>query len=42
MGKIIANLLLTRKNLNLKRVVDIDLQLKGKKLREILNIEERF
>jgi len=40
MGKIIAKLLINRKNVNLKGVVDIDPQLIGKKLSEILNIEQ--
>lgn len=39
MGRIIATLLLKRQNLDLKGVVDIDPQLKGKRLSELLNIE---
>lgn len=37
MGKIIAQLLLRRENLSLKGVVDIDPELKGKDLSELLN-----
>lgn len=40
MGKIIAKLLINRKNVNLKGAVDIDPQLVGKKLSEILNMEQ--
>ncbi|MFX1314342.1 MAG: Gfo/Idh/MocA family oxidoreductase [Promethearchaeota archaeon] len=40
MGRIIAKLLIKRKNLNLKGVIDIDPQLVGKKLSEILDMEE--
>lgn len=41
MGRIIANLLIQRKNINLKGVVDIDPQLIGKNLSEILDMEEQ-
>lgn len=40
MGRIIANLLIQRKNINLKGVVDIDPQLIGKNLSEIIDMEE--
>jgi 4-hydroxy-tetrahydrodipicolinate reductase len=40
MGKIIAKLLINRKNVSLKGVVDINPQLVGKKLNQILNIEQ--
>jgi hypothetical protein len=40
MGKIIAELMLKRKNINLKAVIDIDPILYGKSLNEILNIEQ--
>ena len=40
MGRLIANLLLKRKNLSLKGVIDIDPQLIGKKLSEILDVKE--
>ncbi|MFX1302241.1 MAG: hypothetical protein ACFE9X_02665 [Promethearchaeota archaeon] len=42
MGKIITHLLLERKNLSLKGVIDIDPQLIGKKLSEILNFEDEI
>ncbi|MFX0059349.1 MAG: Gfo/Idh/MocA family oxidoreductase [Candidatus Hodarchaeota archaeon] len=40
MGKIIAKLLLTRKNINLKAVIDIDPEICDKTLDRILNIKE--
>lgn len=42
MGKIITNLLCKRKNINLKGVVDINPQLIGKKLSEILGTDLEF
>lgn len=39
MGRLIANLLLKRKNIDVKGVVDIDPQLVGKKLSEFLDVE---
>ena len=42
MGKIITNLLCKRKNVNLKGVVDINPQLIGKKLSEILETDLEF
>ena len=42
MGKIIINLLCKRKNINLKGVVDINPQLIGKKLSEILETDLEF
>ncbi len=41
MGRIIAKLLIQRKNINLEGVVDINPQFIGKKLNEILDIEEQ-
>ncbi|MFX1571397.1 MAG: dihydrodipicolinate reductase [Promethearchaeota archaeon] len=40
MGRIIANLLITRRNINLRGIIDIDPQLIGEKLSEIIDIEE--
>ncbi len=40
MGRIVAKLLLERKNINLKAVIDIDPKLKNKNLNDLLNIEE--
>ncbi|KKN18794.1 hypothetical protein LCGC14_0952180 [marine sediment metagenome] len=40
MGRLITNLILKRKNLNLKGVVDIDPELNGKKLSELHDIEQ--
>ncbi|MFX1600887.1 MAG: NADP-binding protein, partial [Promethearchaeota archaeon] len=40
MGKIITNLLLKRKNIALKGVIEIDPQLVGKKLNKIIEIKE--
>ncbi|MFX1557044.1 MAG: Gfo/Idh/MocA family oxidoreductase, partial [Promethearchaeota archaeon] len=40
MGKIIADLLIKRKNIDLKAVIDIDKSLKGKLLSEILNVKD--
>ena len=42
MGKIIAKLLLKRKNVNLKGVIDIDPQLVSKKLSKILDVENEL
>jgi len=39
MGRIIASLILKRQNLDLKGVIDIDPQLRGKRLNELLNVE---
>ncbi|MFX1297811.1 MAG: dihydrodipicolinate reductase [Promethearchaeota archaeon] len=39
MGRLIANLLLKRKNIDVKGVIDIDPQLVGKKLSEFLDVE---
>jgi hypothetical protein len=39
MGKIITNLLLQRKNIKLRGFIDIDPQLIGKKLSELVDIE---
>lgn len=40
MGRIIARLFLERKNINLKAVIDIDPELKGINLSNLLNVEE--
>ncbi|MFW9936140.1 MAG: Gfo/Idh/MocA family oxidoreductase [Candidatus Thorarchaeota archaeon] len=40
MGKIVADLLIKRKNIDLKAVIDIDKSLKGKLLSEILNAKD--
>ncbi|MFX1308963.1 MAG: hypothetical protein ACFE8C_04635 [Promethearchaeota archaeon] len=42
MGKIITNLLLKRKNIALKGVIEIDPQLVGKKLNKIIEIKEEL
>ncbi|MFW9879807.1 MAG: dihydrodipicolinate reductase [Candidatus Thorarchaeota archaeon] len=42
MGKIITNLLLQRKNIALRGVIDIDPQLVGRKLNEFLDIEKEL